>query len=103
MSRLQARSTRTKSSEASVPLRSSTTLQFPRALNAMPRIRERLQSRLGDQVAALHATSELSVVEPFECLDDLLQRPLLIFDQAECEFLIVVFSSDVRHVERNVG
>ena len=67
------------------------------------RVREGLEPGLGDQLAAFLAPAVGPRVDPAQGLVDLAQGVLLVLDQAEGEFLVVVLGPDVGHVERDVG
>jgi hypothetical protein len=62
-----------------------------------------LKPRLGDQFFAFLASAISSGIDSAEGVVNLAERVLLVLDQAEREFLIVILGSDVRHVEWDVG
>ena len=69
----------------------------------MSGVRNRLEPRLGDRLVALHALPERPFFHAVQRLDDQLRASLLVLDQAQREFLIIVIRAQVGHVQRNVG
>ena len=68
----------------------------------MFRVGEGLEPRLGDHLLAFLASAVGPRVDPGQGLVDLAQGVLVVLDQAQGEFLVVVLGPDVGHVERDV-
>src|ERR1022692_991802 len=98
--RLTRRATSVRRPHALHP--SFATLQLPCTFNAVLRIWDRLEPWLRDRLVAIDALAIRSLFHATQGLIDQLESTLLVLDQAQCEFLVVVVRSQVGQVQKNI-